>query len=187
MQLFMERGYDGTSVADLVGAMGIAPPSLYAAFGSKEALYQEVLRLYLEGRGRYVSRSLEQDLPVREQVRLILESAAREFTPGRDQWPGCMVAQSMLACSPANQQVAEHVKALRAIPVKLVQDRMTQAQVRGELPAEADPRALSRFYAAVVTGMAVQARDGASRKDLLQIADDAMRAWPQASGVPSAR
>lgn len=179
LALFIERGYAGASLSDLTAAMGISPPSLYAAFGSKEGLFREALHLYLEGRGRFVSKALERNLGAEEQVRMILRNAAAAFTPDGDDQPGCMVSAGMLTCSPEDLGVADHVKSLRTAPLEAMVRRMELARKQGELPASVHPRALARFYAAVVTGMAVQARDGASRRELMALADNAMRAWPR--------
>ncbi|MBC7956831.1 MAG: TetR/AcrR family transcriptional regulator [Cytophagales bacterium] len=178
LDLFLERGYEGTSIAELVDAMQISPPSLYAAFGAKENLYREAIELYAEGRGRFVTRALQQDLPVEEQVRQILRDAALAFTPVNGATPGCLVSASMLVCTPDNRGVAEHVKTLRAAPMAALAQRIEQAKKRGELPASVNGLTLARFYAAVVTGMAVQARDGAKRRELLDLVDSAMQAWP---------
>jgi TetR/AcrR family transcriptional regulator, copper-responsive repressor len=183
LELFLERGYAGASVSDVTDAMGISPPSLYAAFGSKESLYREALALYVEGRGRFVSRALEHDAPVEQQVRQILHDAAVAFTPIGANAPGCMVSADLLMFTPDNAGVAEHVRTLRAAPVDAVARRIEVAKKNGELPATANGKTLARFYAAVVTGMAIQARDGARRKDLLEVAENAMQAWPR----PAAR
>lgn len=174
LALFLERGFDATSVADLVTAMGIAPPSLYAAFGSKEGLYREVLQLYLEGRGGFVSKALASPAPVEEQLRQMLVGAAEAFTPENGEVPGCMVSTEMVACSPSNLETAEHVRSLRAMPQAAFARRLEQARKDGEICTYAAPEALARFYSAVVTGMAIQARDGASRQELLEIATSAM-------------
>jgi AcrR family transcriptional regulator len=180
LQLFLERGYESTSVADLVTAMGIAPPSLYSAFGSKEQLYREALQLYLEGRGRFVTRALAEETTARATVERILRDAARSFGPSTEHPPGCMISASLLACSPDNEAIAGHVADLRAAPLAAMVQRLKRAQSEGELPADVDARALARYYAAVISGMAVQARDGASMKELLAIAETAMLAWPAA-------
>ena len=180
LKLFLERGYEGTALSDLVAAMGIAPPSLYAAFGSKEGLYRETLDLYLEGRGRFVSRALERKgLCCEDLVRQILRDAAVAFTPGGDDVPGCMVSATMLACSPNNREVGDHVKALRAAPTRAVAQRIEQAKANGELPPSVNSEALARFFASVVAGMSIQARDGATRRQLLELAESAMQAWPK--------
>ena len=72
MRLFWERGYEGTSVADLTQAMGITPPSLYAAFGSKEELYREVMAAYRAGPGLFTIRALDEEPDARAAIRRLL-------------------------------------------------------------------------------------------------------------------
>lgn len=182
MALFLKRGYQGTSVSDLVEAMGLSPPSLYAAFGSKEGLYREVLGHYVEGRGRFVSKALAVDQPVEEQVRQILRDAATTFTPVGEDAPGCMVSGDLIMFTPDNASVANHVRELREVPRRAVAERIRWAQSNGQMPPSVNADALARFFSAVVTGMAVQAKDGASREDLLAMAAQAMAAWPRETG-----
>lgn len=178
MAIFLERGYEGTSVADLVTAMEIAPPSLYAAFGSKENLFREVLALFLEERGQFVTRALQEEMTAESLVKRILHDAATLFTPAGEETAGCLVSASMVACGPENLSIASHLKELRLAPIAAIIQRFEQAKKAGQLPKAVNCLALARFYAAVVTGMAVQARDGATRRELFDVADNAMRAWP---------
>jgi AcrR family transcriptional regulator len=180
LDVFLEHGYEGTSVSALVSAMNIAPPSLYAAFGSKEALYRETLAVFLAGRGRFVTRALEEETTAEGLVRRILRDAAKLFTPAGD-IPGCMVSASMVACGPESLAVADHLKELRKAPMAAIVQRLDQARKDGQLPRTVNAKSLAQFYAAVLSGMAVQARDGATRGELLELAENAMRAWPKAA------
>lgn len=178
MDLFLSRGYEGTSVADLVQAMEISPSSLYATFGSKESLYQEALELYLSTRGRFVTRGLEKDLPIEQQVRLILEDAATAFTPRNGSAPGCMVSSDLLLCAPKNAAVADNLKRIRTASIAAVTRRIDEAKRQRQISKKIDSKSLARFFAALVTGMAVQARDGTTRKELREMIDIAMKSWP---------
>ena len=71
MLLFWERGYEGTSMADLTQAMGLNPSSIYAAFGDKHALFQLVVKRYMEKRAQYAGKALEE--PTLEKVVLMTE------------------------------------------------------------------------------------------------------------------
>ena len=66
MLLFWERGYEGTSMADLTHAMGLNPSSIYAAFGDKHALFQLVVKRYMKLRAQYAAKALEE--PTLEKV-----------------------------------------------------------------------------------------------------------------------
>ena len=177
MELFWRQGYEATSIADLTRAMGNNPPSLYAAFGDKE-------RLFLEAVERYGCRStraeelLAEAPTAREGVERVLKEAAREFTDPCHP-PGCMVVSAATNCSAE----AAHVQAALAVRRRRAEAnlkaRIERGLAEGELPPRTDCAALAKFYATVIEGMAVQARDGASRKSLMATAAAAMRAWPE--------
>ena len=177
MVLFWRHGYEGASIAQLAQSMGIAPPSLYAAFGSKEELYREALSFYLAGPGDIGAAALEDAEDLREGVREVLTAAAVAYT--RPEYPaGCMVGTGSIRCGEENEIAAEVTAAMRAESRRAVLARFRRAKAEGQLPADADVKAMTDFFAAVIEGMSIQARDGASRQSLLQIADLAMRAWP---------
>src|SRR5215469_9799539 len=92
MKLFWERGYEGTSFDDLIGAMGISASSFYNSFGSKEELYCEATRAYLEWAGQWFFAILnDPSTDAKTAFALLLESTAEEFTRG-DHPPGCMIS-----------------------------------------------------------------------------------------------
>jgi AcrR family transcriptional regulator len=179
LDLFLRNGYDGVSISQLVDAIGISPPSLYSAFGSKDGLYREALNLYIEGRGRFVSRALANGQGIRAQVRQILRDAAAAFAPTGKNAPGCLVSTDLHALTPGNEAVALHVRSIREAQIDAIAKRIDAARQCGELPADADGKDLARFYAAVIAGMALQAKGGATRKQLTALADLALEAWPR--------
>ncbi len=169
LALFWRHGYDGTSIAQLTAAMKISAPSLYAAFGSKEALYREVLELYMATHGA--------PGPAREAIRNMLKEAALQVS--RAALPkGCLVANGALQCGRENQVAARETGALRRLGRDAIRQRLDHAVRQRELPARTDTAALAAYYASVVQGMSVQAVDGASRAQLLKLGEYAMAAWP---------
>jgi AcrR family transcriptional regulator len=175
MHVFWRQGYEATSVSDLTHAMGINPPSLYAAFGDKGHLYLEALELYRQRRLESVARWFGEEPTARAAVRRLLTEAARELV--RAEAPrGSMLVLSMTQCSAASLQpaLAERRGSARAI----LKARIDRGIREGELPRGTDSNALTDFYSAVLQGMSLQAHDGASRKRLLATAETAMRAWP---------
>ena len=179
LELFWIHGYEGTSIAELVETLGIAPPSLYAAFGSKEQLFLEVLQLYLAGPGSFVSRALAEEPSGQGFVRRVLLEAARAFSSD-DHPRGCLISTCLLVSASAHQQLASEVAALRSSIHGALTQRLCQAQALGELPASSKPVELARFYAAIIQGMSVQARDGADEAALSTIAEQALCLWPRA-------
>lgn len=178
MQLFWQHGFEGTSTAQLCAAMGIAMPSLYAAFGSKEALYREALALYAQQFGSPLTDALAAGGPARDAVERMLLVAARQFSQASHP-RGCMVAGGELQCSPQAAELATAVAAQRGGAERVIRRRLDAARAAGELPAGTDTAALAGYFAMVVQGMAVQARDGAKAASLKRLAALAMAAWPE--------
>ena len=179
MDLFWRQGFEGTSTSQLTAAMGISPPSLYAAFGSKETLYREAVALYLVRYGSFLSAPLTADCTARDAVARILLAAAKQFSQAGHA-PGCMVSCAELSASPDNAALVAEMAALRQSVQSALRARLEVARKAGELPPQTDTSTLAAFYAMVVQGMAVQARDGAKTALLKRMATMAIRAWPGA-------
>jgi AcrR family transcriptional regulator len=177
MELFWRQGYESTSIADLTRAMGINPPSLYAAFGDKERLFLEAVERYGCHSKQTPESILAQAPSAREAVERLLEAVAREFTDPCHP-PGCMVVSAATNCSAGAVHVQAALAARRRRAEANLKARIAQGVKQGELPAGTDCGALAKFYCTVIEGMSIQARDGASRKSLLATAAAAMRAWP---------
>ncbi len=176
-RLFWQHGYEGTSIADLTKAMGITPPSLYAAFGSKEQLYQQALEYNAEIENKHRLDVLNSDVPAYEALAFYLHDAAREFAnPAKPR--GCMVSNAVLQHSTETESVAQTVAARRAATTEIIRNRLDRAISESELPPGTDTRALAHFYVAVVQGMSAQACDGLCSATLTQLADLALAAWP---------
>jgi AcrR family transcriptional regulator len=177
MELFWAQGYEGTTLADLQKAMGrITAPSFYAAFGSKEALFREVVELYHKTQGAPMVKALTKAPTARAAVEGLLRAVARNVCqPSKPR--GCLVVLSAMNCMPANKGVEDFMREQRAIGEKFIRQRLRRGTAEGDLPSAADINGLASFYTSVVNGMAIRARDGASRKTLGTIVDCAMAAW----------
>ncbi|GAA1220380.1 TetR/AcrR family transcriptional regulator [Kitasatospora nipponensis] len=180
-RLFWDRGYEATSISDLTQAMGIRPPSLYAAFGDKRALFEEVVAGYQATYAAFGTRAFEEEPTVRAGVARMLHEAAAEYTaPGRPH--GCLIISAAANC--ATPEVHDALQAIRNANIERLRTLIAAAVARGEEPAQADPATLARFTGAVLQGMSQQARDGAGRAELEPVAAAAMLAWP-AAGPPA--
>ncbi|MEI5101299.1 TetR/AcrR family transcriptional regulator [Streptomyces sp. PmtG] len=176
MEVFWLRGYEATSMTDLTSAMGIASPSLYAAFGSKERLFQEAVALYSATEGAAMTRAFTEEPTARAAVEAVLRENARVYAEqGRPS--GCMIVLAATNCSAANEPVREHLATWRRAGADMMAERLDRAVAEGELPAATDTRAAADFYTTVIQGMSVQARDGATAADLHKTVDRAMAAW----------
>jgi AcrR family transcriptional regulator len=176
MEVFWAQGYEGASISDLTSAMGIASPSLYAAFGSKEALFREAVELYGAVEGPEIWNAVERAPTAREAAQGFLTATAEAFSrPGKPR--GCMVVLSQLNATEASASVCNALRDRRLAGQCALESRFRQAVESGELPEQVDPIALAAFFVTVQQGMSVQARDGASEDALLKIARNAMAAW----------
>jgi len=170
MMLFWRQGFEGVSIAQLTAAIGIAPASLYSAFGSKAALYKEALELYLSRVTVQATYTLERDRPIRETVAELLKSAVLSVTDDEAGIRGCMISLSMLFHAPDNAALAEHVERLRRRWQERIASRLQRAIDAGELPTLPTAEDRTCFLVSVMQGMGIQARDGASRESLMAVA-----------------
>lgn len=176
MKIFWQKGYTATSMNDLYEAMGIKSPSLYAAFGSKEDLYEEVLLHYEQSVAPVIWGPMTTESSPRQAVWRWLECSASMLTQ-TDMPHGCMVTLSAVG-SEGNERLGQLVRRMRTAGNALLKARLVQAQKQGDLPASVDAEALTHLYISIQQGMSIQARDGASRETLLSIARSAMVLWP---------
>ncbi|MDQ2080398.1 TetR/AcrR family transcriptional regulator [Xanthobacteraceae bacterium Astr-EGSB] len=176
MELFWRQGYEGTSLADLTDALGITRPSLYAAFGNKEALFRRVLERYEARAGAYRPRALSA-LTAYEVARRLLEGAAA-LHGDKSNPAGCLGVHGALACGPESGRIREEMISHRSAGEQAIRKRLRRAKQEGDLPPDADPAALARYLSAVLYGMAVLAAGGASLRDLREVAHTALQGWP---------
>jgi AcrR family transcriptional regulator len=177
MEVFWELGYEGATLTDLQQAMGgITAPSFYAAFRSKEELFREAVELYSRTLGLPMMTALDETPTARAAIEALLQAAVEAFTkPGKPR--GCMLVLGAMNSMPGNKSVKDYLRGLRARRRRTIQHRLRRGVAEGELSPGLDLIALGSFYTTVVDGLAIQARDGASRAALKFAAHGAMAAW----------
>jgi len=171
MRLFWRHGFEGVSFQQLTASMGLAAPSLYAAFGNKAALYREALDRYAAMRGASDLSFMDEALPLREAVRLLLEGTAQGLLDPKGEI-GCMLNTGMIASHPDHADLARELAERRAD----FRDLLKQKLLHWVSESEADR--LSRFITGLMQGLAVQARDGHSLEDLQLVVSAALNAIP---------
>lgn len=174
--LFWERGYEATSIKDLTEAMGMTPPSLYAAFGSKEALYGRVLDRYVETFGHRLIEGLFEEPDLKRAVARIVQSWTWLLS-GEAHPKGCMISLGLACHAPDHASVARALALRRAQTTSLILDRLEAG--KDQLPTGTDLAGLANYIAMALLGMSMQARDGMSTQALLRVADRVMAAWPE--------
>lgn len=181
MLAFWRRGYEATSMSDLVAALGIASARIYAAFGSKEELFREAVALYAAGDGGFAEQALRQEEDVAAAIERMLSDAVMLYTR-HDAPQGCMVVSAATNCSEQNDGVLEWLRAQRHERTQSVIDRLRRGVADGQLGPDTDVDALGDFYAAQLHGISVQARDGVPRERLLAAVSIAMTPLLTAAG-----
>ncbi|WP_150307523.1 TetR/AcrR family transcriptional regulator [Planctomonas psychrotolerans] len=174
LQVFWAKGYEGASLADLTGAMGITKTSMYAAFGNKEELFRKVVALYTEGPASYGHRAMEEST-AREVAEALLKGAARATTQIESPH-GCLGVQGALTTSDSGSPARDLLVDWRNDGGSRLEERFQRAHTEGDLPAGEDPRRLATYIMTVAYGIAVQAATGRSEGELRGVADTALRA-----------
>ncbi|MDN3359048.1 TetR/AcrR family transcriptional regulator [Actinomadura sp. DC4] len=185
LDVFWERGYEGTSLNDLAQAMGIASASIYAYFGSKEDLFRKVMALYGATSGEPPRRALREQPTTRGAIHAMLRATADEIT--RPEAPHyCMLILAAPTGAVENHSVREFLAGIRRDMFTTVRDRLARGAADGDLTVPAAGLdAIARYYTTVVQGLSVQARDGADRAELEAVITCAMAAWDTLTSAPS--
>lgn len=165
MRLFWRHGYEGVSIGDLTQAIGIAPPSLYAAFGSKAALYLEAVGRYEKTFGRFDVASIRAAGSLAEAVRVLLNVAVGAVTDP-DGERGCLISSGLTSCHPEHGDIARDAAARRAAMQEGIAQALQPFADAGDIDC------LSRHLAAVMQGISIQARDGVAAVKLQDIVED---------------
>lgn len=173
-ETFWRTGYSGTSLDRVSVATGMNPPSLYAAFGNKRALYLEALAHYWEISLTATREALAKDRPLPESLMLAYEAALSIYFSGKGSARGCFVIGTAVTEAAEDPEIRKSVAAgLRMIDADF-EARLRAARDRGELKDDADPTALAILASATMHSIAIRARAGTPRAELQEIARKAV-------------
>ena len=177
MNVFWDLGYEGTTLVDLLEAMGdITPTSFYAAFGSKEELFREAVQLHSATFGTNIVRHLNEQATARASIEAFLRAAVNVFCE-TDHPRGCMTVLGAANCTRSNEKIQDYLRQMRLTTYKTIRQRLERGVKEGDVSAKTDLNGLASFYTTVLHGLSIQARDNASRKALGAAVDYAMSAW----------
>ena len=172
MLLFWERGYEGTSMADLTEAMGLNPSSIYAAFGDKHALFQLAVKRYMEIRAQYAVKALEE--PTLEKfIRALFENTVAFLTtPGHP--ARCMTLSGAVGCSVDATPARDLMTKIRKQNQVALRQRLLKARKSGELPKDVNVDDFTRYLSTIIAGLSIQAANGSTRAELNRTAQTAL-------------
>ncbi|MFE6779667.1 TetR/AcrR family transcriptional regulator [Streptomyces sp. NPDC057702] len=157
LELFWRRGYEATSMADLVTHLGVARASIYATFGGKRELYAKALERYSEQHGPDLVEELSQPGPALPAVRAVVGRFAAEAATD-DERRGCFITNTAIELAPHDVAMARRVGASWDSIETALTSALIRAKAQGELPPERDPRALARMLLVLLQGLRVMGR-----------------------------
>ncbi|WP_445380204.1 TetR/AcrR family transcriptional regulator [Pseudomonas syringae] len=185
LHLFWEHGYDATSLSQLKATIGggITAPSFYAAFGSKQALFNEVMEHYLDTYGRVTDSLFDTTLPPRDAIELTLRRSAKmQCEPGHP--TGCLVALGLMsACSDESKAISEPLARARDLNRAGIVACIQRSVAAGELPATVIPETLAAVFDSFLLGLSTLARDGVPHATLDAAVTQVMRLWDSLGSI----
>ncbi|MFF7351356.1 TetR/AcrR family transcriptional regulator [Streptomyces filipinensis] len=155
LELFWRRGYEATSMADLVAHLGIGRASLYATFGSKHALYLSALERYGQTQNPLLTEELSRPGPVLPAVRALVLRFAAEATAEATRQRGCLVTNTAVELAAHDTAAARRVEQSWDHLETLLHSALVRAQAQGELTADRTPLPLARTLLVLLQGLRV--------------------------------
>jgi AcrR family transcriptional regulator len=173
MRLFWERGYEGTSMADLSQKMGIHPSSIYAAFGDKQDLFALAAKRYIDVPAQYMVRALEQ--PTFRDFILAAFDNTVEFLGSKEHPSSCFTLTGAISCGADTEPAKILMREMRLQNEAAIKARLLKARKAREFPREENIDDYTRYLSSLLSGLAVQAANGSTRAELRRTAEVALR------------
>lgn len=173
MLLFWERGFEGTSMADLTQAMGLNPSSIYAAFGDKHTLFSLAVKRYMDNRAQYAKKALEE--PTLEKVIRALFDNTVAFLSAPGHPPACMTLVGAVGCSADAAPARDIMTEIRKQNEVAMRERFLQARKSGELSKDINVDDYTRYLSSILAGLSIQAANGSTKTELKRTAQMALR------------
>ncbi|WP_369246438.1 TetR/AcrR family transcriptional regulator [Streptomyces sp. R41] len=155
LELFWQRGYEATSMSDLVERLGVGRASIYATFGNKHELYLKALDRYQQARDPRLLRELSQPGPALPAVRTVVRRFATEAATEGKRLSGCFVTNTAAELAAHDATAARRVEHSWDHIETVLHSALVRAQAQGELPEDRDPRALARMLLVLMQGLRV--------------------------------
>lgn len=168
LELFWRRGYEATSMADLVEALGIGRASIYATFGNKHELYLKALERYAANQNPRLLAELSQPGPALPAVRAVVRRFGSEASSDEVRLNGCFITNTAAELGPRDDSAARCVERNWEHVETLLHSALVRAQAQGELPEDRDPLALARMLLTLMQGLRVI---GKASKDAARMRD----------------
>ena len=176
LNIFWQRGYNGTSMQDLVDGLGISRSSMYDTYTDKYTLFVKSLERYREKTAGEMMRTVSEGPSAKAGIKKILQSVVNESV--FDKSPrGCFIVNTCVEGAPHDQAVAKIVQENMQDAEDVFYLAIKKGQDSGEIPTRNDARALARFIINTINGIRVTAKAGTDKKvydDVVKVALDAL-------------
>jgi TetR/AcrR family transcriptional repressor of nem operon len=169
MQLFWRKGYEATSLTDLLNTMGLSKSSLYQAFGSKHELFESCIKRYRDMLVADMQAALDSAESAHRFIEQIFYDVAAE-TKSNVTRRGCLVMNTASEFSQRDPTIARRVSASTRAFSKVFATAVRQAQRDGEIPTDRDPAVLASYLVSSMTGLRTMVKAGASKRKVRDIA-----------------
>lgn len=174
MHVFWEKGYEATSMADLVDRTGVHRGSLYTTFGNKHDLFLAALKRYCDSVGLpYLASILEAERPV-PALRAFFEQLYEHYVE-TGSCDGCMVTNTAVESGTHDEKILESVSGIFAARESILTEALVRGRKQGDLPADADPRAIARYLGTFILGLSALVRTRPDPAALRDILDEGLR------------
>lgn len=170
MRLFWRKGYESSSLQELISAMGLSKSSFYQAFNSKHALFERCIERYHQLLTGEMSTRLNRADHGKAFIRELFHSVANE-TEGRDARRGCLLMNTASEFAQSDGRISKLVSTSIAALVEIFESAITQAQQQHEIPADKNARELANYLVSSMSGLKNMVKAGADRETILQVAD----------------
>jgi len=164
MMVFWEKGFEGTTMAELIAVIGMKAPSVYAAFGNKDTLFREAVELYKGQVEQGPLKVLHESTSILDALENSLNETVKMLSGAKVS--GCLIMGGAINCAPEHQEHVQHLRNIRGKYKEALKRRFAQAKVDGQLNEGTDPEALAEFYFGFIHGLALRAKDGSTEKEL---------------------
>lgn len=165
MHVFWEKGYEGTTMSDLVQAIGVKGPSVYAAFGNKDSIFIEAVKEYSEMILNGPLKALNDESDIYQAIKKLLEGNLDFFVNSTNP-KGCLIMTSAINATPEHTDLVDFVRSYRDDYKQRLVKRFELAIEQKQIRTEIDPAYLAEYYLMIIHGMALRAKDGSCLSEL---------------------
>ena len=172
IEVFWTHGYEGTSLTNLTEALNMNRPSIYAAFGNKQALFSLSLKTYIDEQLSFIDDAVKQET-LSEVIEMLFNKQIDLLTEKKR---GCMLVQAALSCGEETQEIKDELTEQRKVLEGKLRKRFQMAQLKKDSSSSESPAAAAKYISTIYQGLSVQATSGATKKELIEVVELAKKA-----------